>query len=127
MVVYFDNQTTKPEFDVMKKGLADMIITDLVAYDGVTVVERDKLEAVMGELKLQQGKAFDPATRQKVGKLAGARYLISGAMIGVLPEVRLDARVTEVAGGKDVASASVRGTPDRLFDLEQELVGKLTS
>ena len=45
MVIYFDNLTGKPEQDVLKKGLADMIITDLVAYDGVTVVERDKHRA----------------------------------------------------------------------------------
>ena len=127
MVVYFDNLTGKPEHDVMRKGLADMIITDLVAYDGVTVVERDKLEAVLGELHLQSTRAFDPATRAKLGKLVGARYLISGSMLGVTPEVRIDARLTDITTGVDVAAASVRGAPDRLFDLEQELVAKLTS
>jgi TolB-like protein len=127
MVIYFDNLTGKPEHDVMKKGLADMIITDLVAYDGVTVVERDKLEAVLGELHLQGTRAFDPATRARVGKLVGARYLISGSMLGVIPEVRIDARLTDITTGVDVTAASVRGAPDRLFDLEQELVGKLTS
>ncbi len=127
MVVYFDNLTGKPEHDAMKKGLADMIITDLIAYDGVTVVERDKLEAVLGELYLQGTGAFDPATRAKVGKLVGARYLISGSMLGVMPEVRIDARLTDITTGVDVTAASVRGAPDRLFDLEQELVGKLTS
>ena len=127
MVIYFDNLTGKPEHDVMKKGLADMIITDLIAYDGVTVVERDKLEAVLGELHLQRTGAFDPATRAKIGKLVGARYLISGAMLGVMPEVRLDARLTDITTGVDVTAASVRGAPERLFDLEQELVGKLTS
>jgi len=127
MVVYFDNLTGKPEHDVMKKGLADMIITDLIAYDGVTVVERDKLEAVLGELHLQHTGAFDPATRAKLGKLVGARYLISGSMLGVLPEVRIDARLTDITTGVDVTAASVRGAPDHLFDLEQELVAKLTS
>jgi TolB-like protein len=127
MVVYFDNLTGAPEHDVMKKGLADMIITDLVAYDGVTVVERDRLEAVLGELHLQRTAAFDPATRAKVGKLVGARYLISGSMLGVTPEVRIDARLTDITTGVDVTAASVRGAPDRLFDLEQELVGKLTA
>ena len=96
MVVYFDNLTGKPEHDVMKKGLADMIITDLIAYDGVTVVESDKLEAVLGELHLQGTRAFDPETRAKVGKLVGARYLISGSMLGVMPEVRIDARLTDI-------------------------------
>jgi TolB-like protein len=127
MVVYFDNLTGKPEQDVMRKGLADMIITDLVAYDGVTVVERDKLEAVLGELRLQSTRAFDPATRAKMGKLVGARYLISGSMLSVAPELRIDARLTDVTTGVDVTAASVRGAPERLFDLEQELVGKLTS
>lgn len=127
MVVYFDNLTGKPEHDVMRKGLADMIITDLVAYDGVAVVERDKLEAVLGELRLQRTAAFDPATRSKLGKLVGARYLISGSMLSVAPDVRIDARLTDVTTGVDVTAASVRGAPDRLFDLEQELVAKLTS
>lgn len=127
MVVYFDNLTGKPEQDVMKKGLADMIITDLIAYDGVTVVERDKLEAVLGELHLQGTAAFDKATRAKVGKLVGARYLISGSMLGVTPEVRIDARLTDITTGVDVTSASVKGAPDRLFDLEQDLVAKLTA
>ena len=127
MVVYFDNLTGKPEHDVMRKGLADMIITDLVAYDGVTVVERDKLEAVLGELHLQGTAAFDPATRARLGKLVGARYLISGSMLGVTPEVRIDARLTDITTGVDVVAAAVRGAPDHLFDLEQELVAKLTS
>lgn len=127
MVVYFDNLTGKPEQDVMRKGLADMIITDLVAYDGFTVVERDKLEAVLGELRLQGTRAFDPSTRARIGKLVGARYLISGSMLSVTPEVRIDARLTDISTGVDVTAASVRGLPERLFDLEQELVGKLTA
>jgi TolB-like protein len=127
MVVYFDNLTGKPEHDVMRKGLADMIITDLIAYDGVTVVERDKLEAVLGELRLQSTRAFDPSTRARMGKLVGARYLISGSMLSVTPELRIDARLTDITTGVDVTAASVRGLPERLFDLEQELVGKLTA
>jgi len=127
MVIYFDNLTGKPEHDVMKKGLAEMIITDLIGYDGITVVERDKLEAALGELQLQGTAAFDPATRVAAGKLVGARYVISGAMLGVMPEVRIDARLTDIMTGTDVIAASVRGAPEHLFDLEQDLVGKLTS
>lgn len=127
MVIYFDNLTGKPEHDVMKKGLAEMIITDLIGYDGITVVERDKLEAALGELQLQGTAAFDPATRVTAGKLVGARYVISGAMLGVMPEVRIDARLTDIMTGADVVAASVRGAPERLFDLEQDLVGKLIS
>src|SRR5882724_7355772 len=79
-VLYFDNKSTNADLDVMRKGLADMIVTDLVAWDGVTVVERDRLEAVLAELKLQSSKKLDAATAVKVGKLIGAQYYLTGAM-----------------------------------------------
>jgi len=56
-VLYFENRTGSAELDVLRKGLSEMMVTDLVAWDGVTVVERDRLEAVLSELKLQSTKA----------------------------------------------------------------------
>src|SRR5439155_13831814 len=40
---------------------------------------------------------------------------------------RIDARLIAVQDGRDVASASAVGSSDRIFDLEQQLVDKLTS
>ncbi|MGI5860865.1 MAG: CsgG/HfaB family protein [Myxococcales bacterium] len=126
-VLYFDNNTGHADFDVLRKGLADMIITDLVAWDGVSVVEREKLESVFEELKLQKTKHFDPATAVKVGKLIGAHYLLTGA-IGISgEELRLDARLIEAERSKVVATASARGPKDKVFDIEQELVDQLTA
>jgi TolB-like protein len=127
-VLYFDNQTNRAEYDVLRKGFADMMVTDLVAWDGVTVVERDKLESVLSELKLQQSKAFDKATAVKVGKLMGAQYLVTGALLLQGEHtLRIDARLIAAEGGKDVTAASVTGEKDKVFDLEQELVTKLTA
>jgi len=126
-VLYFDNQTGQADLEVLRKGLADMIITDLVAWDGVAVVEREKLEAVMAELELQRTAAFDKATAVKVGRLLGAQYLLSGSMVSVAPELRIVARLAKAETAELVASASVRGPQDKLFDLEQELVDKITA
>src|SRR5207245_76973 len=71
-VLYFDNNTGDPAMDALQKGLADMMITDLAAVDGVTVVERSRLQAVVGELALQRGKYFDQQTAVKLGKGVGA-------------------------------------------------------
>lgn len=125
MVLYFDNQTNQPEYDVLKKGLADMMVTDLVAADVVDVVEREKLEAVLGELKLQRSKAFDPATVQKLGKLAGATHAVAGAMLEVKDTLRLEVRVIELRSGLARASAKVEGPRDDLFVLQEKLVATL--
>jgi TolB-like protein len=126
-VLYFDNNSTSPDLDVMRKGLADMMITDLVAWDGVTVVERDKLESVLSELKLQQSKRFDPVTAVKVGKLIGAQFALGGSMTLSGNQLRLDARLTSVKDGTAAATASTQGDKDKIFDLEQELVLRVTS
>ncbi|MEW5740430.1 MAG: CsgG/HfaB family protein [Myxococcota bacterium] len=124
-VMYFENRTTNAELDVARKGIADLMITDLVAWDGVVVVEREKLESVLGELKLQQSKAFDPATAVKVGKLVGAQYLLTGSMVLQGNELILDARLMKVQDGSQVLAARAKNDQDKIFDLEQELVGKV--
>lgn len=126
MVLYFDNQTGDASFDVMRKGLADMLITDLVALDEVSVVEREKLEAVLAELSLQQQKSFDPATRVKLGRLVGAKYQLAGSILSLSPDVSLEARLVDLAKNEVKVTARVKGAPTRLFDLEQELVKKLS-
>lgn len=126
-VLYFENSTGDASLDVLRKGLADMIITDLVAWDGVNVVERLKLEAVLAELKLQQTKAIDKSTAVKVGKIIGAQYAITGSMHLSKNQLRIDATVTSIEKGTTVASASVTDEKDRIFELEQALVDKLTA
>lgn len=125
-VLYFENRSGGADLEVMRKGFADMIITDLVAWDGVTVVERGRLEAVLSELELQKTKAFDKSTAVKVGKLIGAEYAITGAMNVAQGKLRVDANVTRISKGDVVASATATDAQDKVFDIEQQLVDTLT-
>src|SRR6185436_20368074 len=94
------------------------------AFEGVTVVERARLDEVIGELKLQQGKLFDPKTAQKLGKLLGATHAVAGSLYKADPELRIDLRLVEVATGKVLLGQQVVGAPSALFELEQKLVEK---
>lgn len=124
-VLPFDNQTGLTEYDVLGKGLADMMITDLVAWGGVTVVEREKLESILTELKQQQTRYFDPAGRKKIGQLLGARYQLTGTILAVLPKVRIEARLFDTNKGETVLTARAEGTHENLFELQQEVVKRL--
>ena len=75
-ILYFDNNTKDGDLDLLRKGMADMLITDLSGVDGMTVVEREKLEALLAELKLQRSKYFDAKTAVKLGRGAGATRAI---------------------------------------------------
>jgi len=67
-VSYFDNTSNIPEFDPLKKGLADMLITDLSKAPGIVIVEREKLEQeLLGEIELSKSPYIDRSTAQKLG------------------------------------------------------------
>lgn len=121
-VLYFDNDSGNSELDVLQKGLADMLVTDLAASDQVTVVEREKLEAVIGELEQQRTKYFDPKTTVKLGKLIGATHAVTGSFHSFEPTLRIDVRLVDIASSKVVLSESVTGSKEKFFDLEQGLV-----
>lgn len=122
-VLYVDNHSGDAAYDVLEKGLADMLVTDLSAQ-GLTVVERARLEALIDEQKLQGTKFFDPSTAVKVGQGLGATHVVIGALAAMQPELRLDLRLVEVATSKIVVTAKVSGPANTLFDLEQQLVAK---
>lgn len=126
-VLYFDNNTKNDDLEVMRKGLADMMVTDLVAWDGVTVVERDKFEAVVSELKLQRTKYFDQATAVKIGKFLEAKYLLTGSMTISGDKLILDARLLDAAKSQVVVTARADGTKDDVFPIEQQLVERIAA
>ncbi|MHB8878609.1 MAG: CsgG/HfaB family protein, partial [Myxococcaceae bacterium] len=103
-VLYFDAPDKPEEYVVLKKGLAQMIITDLVPNTSLRVVEREKLQAIMDELKLNQTNKIDPATANKIGKLLGVKYQVIGAYFLLGPMMRVDAKVIEVVTGKTIGS-----------------------
>lgn len=124
MVLYFENNTNQREFDVLQKGLADMLITDLSEVEGLKVVERERLRDLLAELKLQRTNYFNPATATRVGKGVGAQYAITGSMVAFAPQLRIDVRLINIATGDVEKSEQVVGRPENFLELEQELVTK---
>src|SRR5688572_13855365 len=53
-ITYFDNNTNNADLAPLAKGLADMLITDLSHVSSLQIVERERLNQVLSELKLAQ-------------------------------------------------------------------------
>lgn len=124
-VSYFDNNTGKPEYDPLQKGLADMLITDLTGIGSIQVVEREKLNQVLAELKLSRGTFIDPKTAQTLGKGLSAELILTGHYVVSGDTLRIDARVVQVATGAVTLAESVEGKKDDFFSLEKDLVDLL--
>jgi curli biogenesis system outer membrane secretion channel CsgG len=61
-------------------ALRDLFTTEIMdkVSGKMRLVERQRLADVRGELNLQQSGEVDGATAQKVGKLLGAKYMLTG-------------------------------------------------
>jgi len=122
-VAYFANHTGDAEFDVLGKGLADMVITDLSQVNALKVLERTRMQALMDELKLAESGVIDKSTAPRAGRLLGARRIVNGGL--ALPQAdmfRMDALATDVATAGTDAQADAMGAQERFFLMEKELV-----
>jgi len=118
-VVPFDSKTANEELAPVADGLATMMLTDLGEADSVTMVERERIDALLTELDFQQSAFVDPATAQKIGRILGASALVTGQLSETGGTVRIDARVVDVATGEILVSTEQQGDIDAVFDLER--------
>jgi TolB-like protein len=119
-ITYFDNESKDAELAPLRKGLADMLITDLSGIHELQLVERAKLEAVLAELELGKSAYIDPKTAQKLGGGLGAQYVMTGSYLVLQGKLRIDVRVVAVATGV-IAAAYQKYDSLKLEEIEAEV------
>ena len=124
-ISYFDNTSGTIEYDPLSKGLADMLITDLSNVKSLKIVEREKLESLLKEIELGDGKFIDPNTAQKLGKGLGAGYMLTGSFLIMGETMRIDARLVEVGTGEVTMAEEITGEKNTFFELEKVLKDKI--
>ena len=124
-ISYFDNTSGLEQYNPLSKGLADMLITDLSNVKSIQIVEREKLESLLKEIDLGEGKFIDPNTAQKLGKGLGAGYMLTGSYLIMGETMRIDARLVDVGTGEIAMAEEITGEKNTFFELEKDLVNKL--
>jgi TolB-like protein len=128
-VMYFDNNSISEDheqLDALSKGLASMMIYEIAKVSQLKVVERDRINFLVDELKLQQSDLVDKSTAVKVGKLVGAHTLLMGGFMKISKkQFRIDARLVKVETGEIMKAEYVEGKSDEVMKLEKDLVIKM--
>lgn len=124
-VLYFDNSSNNSDLDPLRKGLADMLISDLSNLNMLRVVEREKLEELLNEINLSNSKEFDAATQQKMGKLLGAETILFGSYFELMGQFRVDAKIVKTETGEILKSEGVNDATADFMKLEKQLIWKI--
>jgi len=66
--------------DNLGRAAADELVTQLVKTGKFSVIERDKLQAVLDEQALGSSGAVQPSTAAKIGKILGVQLILTGSI-----------------------------------------------
>jgi len=113
------------EWDGLGMALSGMLVSDLMQVDQLALVERQRLEDVVGELKLSEGEFIDPKTAQKLGRGLGADLILVGSFSVVGKTIVLDGRIVDVASGEVKGAGSATGTMAEWVAVEKDLIDQL--
>jgi TolB-like protein len=121
-VLYFLNKTGDSDLDPVQKGLALMLITDLSTVEGIQVIERIKLQALVEEMGFGTSGLVQAGTAPKVGRLLGARWLEGGNMTGKQSQLQVEANLVDVPTDKISTQQTAEGNLSELFRIEKEIL-----
>lgn len=108
---------TLQDASAVGKGVAGMIITELIDHPSVKVVERQELKSIIEEAKLSLSGAVDESSALEVGRLVGAKYLMTGSISMDASKVRMDVRVFEVETSEILKAMKETAQLDEMMEL----------
>jgi tetratricopeptide (TPR) repeat protein len=112
-------RTSGPELELWREGLMDVLSTnlddvaDLHTIDTRTVLSRWRSR--IGDREATEAQALEVANR------LGARWAISGQIVELGGQVRLDASLHSASSGETLGSASLAAVPDSILALVDQL------
>lgn len=109
-------------FQPLQKGFPSMMIHYLNGATDLKVIERERIQWLLGELELQQqGEIVDQSTAVRTGKLLGAHAVVFGSYTVHRDRMWLSARVVDVETSEVLLAEQIFGDKDKFFELVQKL------
>ncbi len=119
-IVPFTNATGAAEFDWMRGGLPEMLVTDLSQSQYVRPVSGQRVLKVLDQAGVAAQTRFDEAALESVSKLAPAESVLSGQFLESGGKLRLDLTLRKAGTGVatpvkvETAATDVFGAVDQI-------------
>src|ERR1051325_1035929 len=129
-VLNFENASlggNKGDYDLIGKGIQDMLINDLAANPNFLLVDRSQIQKVLEEQNLTKTGAIDPATAVRLGKIMGAHYVIYGSFMNAPGGAVLTAHTTDMETSQIQNPIKVNGTPADVLRMISDMSSRVSA
>lgn len=115
--------------NTLNRALLAMITTDLMKVPSLTVLERERIDALLREQQLAASGLVDPATLAGPARLLGAGTVVAGAVYNEAGPAgpgsgryKINTAVSDVADGRVIGAQEADGRQAEFFRLQKEIV-----
>jgi len=124
-IIDFKNRSIdhKTQYDPMEQGFADLMINRLNNSTNLKVVERERIQWILNEIKMQNEYDMEGAVR--LGKQLGVQTVLLGSFIIAGDQIWLGARLVKVETSEILLTDEVKGDLDDFFELVDKLGQKI--
>jgi tetratricopeptide (TPR) repeat protein len=123
-VLPFTINSTDAALQPLQAGLSDLVISDLAKTKKLTVVERDRIQAISDEIALVNSGQIDASTAVRAGKLIQAGRIVKGALLSTDGKnMTLTSMTVNTQNSATVGQGLTENKAlDQLFSAEKDLV-----
>ena len=123
-IIPFKNNSSDSNLDKIGITLLDLISAKLSTKKGYKLVERNKLEEMIKEMKLGTTGIIDQNTAISIGKMLGANVITLGSYSLFEKRTLLTLRLVKVDTGEIIGGVVERGNDISEFDILAEKVAQ---
>ncbi len=124
-VMSFTNITRSHQDDWLGTGIAESVTSGLASVSELTVLPRARVVEVLRKLGSAEGN--EEALAPRLGRELGARFVVSGGYQRLSEQVRVTARVTDLATSAVVQTLKLDGNMGGIFELQDRILGELSA
>ncbi|HEY2806847.1 MAG TPA: CsgG/HfaB family protein [Gemmatimonadales bacterium] len=121
-VMPFAYAGSNPDIQPLSRGFAQLIVTDLAKSRQIRVLERERMQAMVDEMKLGESTRADAATAARSGRMLRAERVVEGSLTDQGNVLRADGAVVDVSTAGIQAAPEAAAQMNQIFDMEKAFV-----
>ncbi len=121
-VVYFENNTGDENLDNWRKGISDLLITDLMQSRYLKVLGGDRLFDILNKMDQLEAKSFSSEVLKRVAAQGGVNHIARGSYSKAGDILRIDMILQDARSAEPIATYRVEAKGEEgIFAMVDEL------
>ncbi|MBW1768205.1 MAG: protein kinase, partial [Deltaproteobacteria bacterium] len=108
-VMYFENNTGDETLDHWRKGISDLLITDLTQSKYLKVLGGDRLFDILDQMDQLEARSYSSEVLKELAAQGGVNHIARGSYSKAGDILRIDIVLQDAQSGEPIATQSVEG------------------